>query len=309
MPFTNATIRTRTEAMLQRLQNTICWSLEKIDGTSFHEETWTRDGGGGGIIRVLQNGNVFEKAGISTSTISGLLSKEAAQTARIGDGKFTEDKIPFFITSISLIIHPHNPFVPTTHAHYRYSEQGDGTTPGSWSFSGSADLTPCYLFEEDASHFHRLHKEACDHYDPAFYPHFKQACDEYFYLPHRKEHRGVGGIFLGNLNEYDRDMLYALTASCAEAFLPAYLPIVEQRKDLPFTDQHQRWQRLRRGRYVEFNLVYDRGTAFGLKTGGRVESILMSLPLVAGWEYDYHPEPGSEEARLLEVLQTPRQWV
>lgn len=309
MPLTNEAVRTRTETMLQSLQNTICQSLETIDGTNFHEEIWTRAGGGGGITRVLQNGNVFEKAGVSTSTISGLLSKDAAQTAGIGNGNFTGDNIPFFITSISLIIHPHNPFVPSTHAHYRYSEQGDGTTPGSWSFSGSADLTPYYLFEEDAINFHRLHKEACDRYNPAFYPRFKQACDEYFYLPHRKEHRGIGGIFLGNLNEYDSDMLYALTTSCATAFLPAYLPIVERRKDLPFTEQHQRWQRQRRGRYVEFNLTYDRGTAFGLKTGGRVESILMSLPPVAGWEYDYHPEASSEEARLMEVLQKPRQWV
>ncbi|MBA2394246.1 MAG: oxygen-dependent coproporphyrinogen oxidase [Ktedonobacteraceae bacterium] len=309
MPLTNEAVRTRTETMLQSLQNTICQSLETIDGTNFHEEIWTRAGGGGGITRVLQNGNVFEKAGVSTSTISGLLSKDAAQTAGIGNGNFTGDNIPFFITSISLIIHPHNPFVPSTHAHYRYSEQGDSTTPGSWSFSGSADLTPYYLFEEDAINFHRLHKEACDRYNPAFYPRFKQACDEYFYLPHRKEHRGIGGIFLGNLNEYDSDMLYALTTSCATAFLPAYLPIVERRKDLPFTEQHQRWQRQRRGRYVEFNLTYDRGTAFGLKTGGRVESILMSLPPVAGWEYDYHPEASSEEARLMEVLQKPRQWV
>ncbi len=309
MPLTNEAVRTRTETMLQSLQNTICQSLEAIDGTNFHEEIWTHAGGGGGITRVLQNGNVFEKAGVSTSTISGFLSKDAAQTARMGNGDFTGDNIPFFITSMSLIIHPHNPFVPSTHAHYRYSEQGDGTTPGSWSFSGSADLTPCYLFEDDAIDFHRLHKEACDRYNPTFYPRFKQACDEYFYLPHRKEHRGIGGIFLGNLNEYDRDMLYALTTSCATTFLPAYLPIVERRKDLPFTEQHQRWQRQRRGRYVEFNLIYDRGTAFGLKTSGRVESILMSLPSVAGWEYDYHPEPGSEEARLVEVLQNPRKWV
>jgi coproporphyrinogen III oxidase len=302
-------MRTKTEHMLQRLQNTICQSLEEADGTHFQEETWTRPAGGGGITRILQNGNVFEKAGVSTSTVSGFLSKEAAQTARIGNGKFAADNIPFFITSISLIIHPHNPFVPTTHAHYRYSEQGDGTTADSWSFSGSADLTPYYLFEEDATHFHRVHKEACDRYDPAFYPRFKQACDEYFYIPHRKEHRGVGGIFLGNLNAHEQEKLFGLTTSCAEAFLPAYLPIVERRKDLPFTEQQQRWQRLRRGRYVEFNLVYDRGTAFGLKTGGRIESILMSLPLVAGWEYDYHPEAGSQEAEILEVLQRPRQWV
>lgn len=302
-------MRIQMEQMLQKLQNTICQSLEDLDGCQFQEERWTRAEGGGGITRVLQNGNVFEKAGVSTSTVSGFLSREAAQTARIGRGNFTDDKIPFFITSISLIIHPRNPFVPTTHAHYRYSEQGDGTLADSWSFSGSADLTPYYLFEDDVTHFHKVHKEACDHYDPTLYPRFKQACDEYFYLPHRKEHRGVGGIFLGNLNEYDRDTLCALVTDCAHAFLPAYLPIVERRKNMPFTEQHQRWQRLHRGRYVEFNLVYDRGTAFGLKTGGRVESILMSLPLIAGWEYDYHPESGSPEAQVLEVLQNPRAWI
>src|SRR5437667_1460466 len=188
-------MRIKTEQMLQKLQDTICQSLEEVDGTYFQEETWTRPAGGGGITRIIQNGNVFEKAGVSTSTVSGFLSKDAAQTARIGNGNFTDDQIPFFITSISLIIHPHNPFVPTTHAHYRYTEQGDGTTPDSWSFSGSADLTPYYLFEEDVTHFHHVHKEACDQHDPAFYPRFKQACDDYFYLSHRKEHRGVGGIF------------------------------------------------------------------------------------------------------------------
>jgi coproporphyrinogen III oxidase len=217
--------------------------------------------------------------------------------------------MPFRVTSISLIIHPRNPFAPTAHAHYRYFEVEDASTPGSWYFSGSADLTPCYLFEEDAIHFHRVHKEACDRYDPAFYPRFKQACDEYFYLPHRREHRGVGGIFLGNLHDRDQETLFALTKSCAMAFVPAYLPIIERRKDTPFTEAHQRWQRLRRGRYVEFNLLCDRGTAFGLKTNGRTESILMSLPLVAGWEYEYEPVPASAEAQLLSVLQQPRAWV
>ncbi len=303
------TVRIRMEKTVQRVQEAICQALEQIDGTGFREDTWTRQEGSFGITRVMQNGNVFEKAGVNTSTVNGTMSREAAQTARVGNGEFEGDTIPFFVTSISLIIHPHNPMIPTSHAHYRYFEAGDGTTPGSWSFSGSADLTPYYLFEEDAIHFHRIHKEVCDHYDTAFYPRFKQACDEYFYLPHRHEHRGVGGIFLGNLNGHDQEMLFGLATSCAEAFLPAYLPVIERRKDLPFTDTHKHWQRLRRGRYVEFNLVNDRGTAFGLKTGGRVESILMSLPLVAGWEYDSQPTPGSEEARLLEVLQKPRQWV
>ena len=307
---TSETLRVRMEKTLLHVQDTVCEALERIDGTRFREDTWTRQEGGSGLTRVMQYGHVFEKAGVNTSTISGTMTREAAQTARVGDGNFTDDAIPFFVTSISLVVHPCNPLAPTSHAHYRYFELGDGTAPASWSsFSGSADLTPYYLFEEDATHFHRTHKAACDRYDTALYLRFKQACDDYFYLPHRHEHRGIGGIFLGNLNAYDQKMLADLTTSCVEAFLPAYLPIVERRKDLPFTESHTRWQRLRRGRYVEFNLVNDRGTAFGLKTGGRVESILMSLPPVAGWEYDYQPDPGSEEARLLEVLKQPRQWV
>ncbi len=306
---TSETMRARMEKTLQSVQDAVCEALEWIDATSFREDTWTRQEGGSGLTSVMQNGNVFEKAGVNTSTVSGTMTREAAQTARVGAGKFEDDRIPFFVTSISLVIHPYNPLAPTSHAHYRYFELGDGTAPASWSFSGSADLTPYYLFEEDAIHFHRVHKEACDRYDTALYPRFKQACDEYFYLPHRQEHRGIGGIFLDNLSEYDQEMLADLTTSCAEAFLPAYLPIIERRKNLPFTDAHRRWQTLRRGRYVEFNLVNDRGTAFGLKTGGRVESILMSLPPVAGWEYDYQPTPGSEEARLLEVLKRPQKWI
>jgi coproporphyrinogen III oxidase len=307
---TSESMRVRMEKTVQRVQEAICQTLEQIDGTSFREDTWTRQEGGFGLTRVIQNGNVFEKAGVNTSTVSGTMTREAAQTARVGGSSaFEADTLPFFVTSISLVIHPHNPLAPTSHAHYRYFELGDGTMPASWSFSGSADLTPYYLFEEDAIHFHRVHKEACDRYDTTFYTRFKQACDEYFYLPHRREHRGIGGIFLGNLNDSDQETLFGLTTTCAETFLPAYLPILERRKDLPFTDAHKHWQRLRRGRYVEFNLVNDRGTAFGLKTGGRVESILMSLPLVAGWEYDYQPPVNSEEARLLEVLQKPRQWV
>lgn len=178
-----------------------------------------------------------------------------------------------------------------------------------WWFGGGADLTPAYLFDEDAAHFHRLHKEACDKHDPAFYPRFKKWCDEYFFIRHRGETRGVGGIFFDDLNDRDPDLLFAFAKDASAAFVPAYVPLVEKRKDMPFSEEQKRWQQLRRGRYVEFNLVYDRGTTFGLKTGGRIESILMTLPLTARWEYDHHPEPGSEEARLLEVLKSPREWV
>lgn len=300
-------MRAKTEALLQQRQNAICDALTQIDGMPFREDSWTRAEGGFGRTRVLQHGTVFEKAGVSTSTVMGMLTKEAAKLAMGREVTFEGEHTPFFATSISLVIHPHNPMAPTAHMHYRYFELGTGA---NWIFSGSADLTPSYVFEEDAMHFHRVHKQACDRYNEAWYPRFKQACDAYFYLPHRGEHRGVGGIFLGNLSAEDgeQEMLFSLIRDCAGAFMDAYLPIIERRKAMPFSHEQKDWQRLRRGRYVEFNLVCDRGTAFGLKTGGRVESILMTLPLTAGWEYDYRPMPGSEEARMQEVLQTPRQW-
>ena len=300
------TMRTRVERLLQDLQDTVCQALCAYDMTAWREDTWTRPEGGGGRSRILQDGLVFEKVGVNTSTVSGALSPAAARSIRV-DKEAAADA-PFFATSISMVIHPRNPFAPTGHAHYRYFELGEEDAPHSWYFSGSADLTPSYLFEEDARHFHQIHKEVCDRFDPAFYPRFKQACDDYFYLPHRGECRGVGGLFLGNLHDQDQERLFDLTSSCAQAFLPAYLPLIERRHALPFQEEHVRWQRIRRGRYVEFNLLCDRGTAFGLQTGGRTESILMTLPLVAGWEYDYHPDPGSEEARMLEVLRHPRQW-
>ncbi len=301
-------VRGKMEKMVRKLQDTICKSITQIDGKSFREDVWTRPEGGGGISRVIQNGNVFEKAGVNVSVVSGSLSADGVRVAKF-DNKQPDDKHVFFATGLSLVIHPHNPMAPTAHANYRYFELGDGATPGSWWFGGGADLTPAYLFDEDAVHFHRVHKEVCDQYDPAFYPRFKKWCDEYFYIEHRGECRGVGGIFFDHLNDRTPDALLAFVTSCAEAFIPAYLPIIERRKEMPFTASHKHWQQLRRGRYVEFNLVYDRGTAFGLKTAGRVESILMSLPLIACWEYNYHPIPDSQEARLLEVLKSPREWL
>ena len=298
------------ERAVREIQDTLTFAVERLDGKRFQEDNWTRPGGGFGISRVMQDGHVFEKAGINMSTVTGMLSSDAAQTARVAEGGKrdgsgeVDNETPFTVSSISLVLHPHNPFAPSAHAHYRYFEHGT-----SWYFSGSADLTPSYLFPEDVEHFHSVHKEVCDRYDGAFYPRFKQACDEYFYLPHRQEHRGVGGIFLGNLNDRDPETLFALTTGCAEAFGRAYLPLIERRKDSAFSEGQKRWQRMRRGRYVEFNLICDRGTAFGLKTGARTESILMSLPLVAGWEYDYQPEPDSAEAQMLAVLQQPREWV
>lgn len=302
-------MRARMENMIRDAQDTICDALAKVDGTPFREDAWQREGGGGGRSRVLQDGNVFEKAGVNISIVHGTLSPEAARSMGGGQSLSPDEDLSFFAAGISLVIHPKNPMAPTAHANYRYFERGDGQKDGSWWFGGGADLTPSYLFDEDAAHFHRTHKEACDKHDPAFYPRFKKWCDEYFFIKHRGESRGIGGIFFDDLHDRDPERIFAFSSECAAAFVPSYVPLVERRKDLPFTEEHKRWQQLRRGRYVEFNLVYDRGTIFGLKTGGRIESILMSLPLTARWEYDHHPAEGSEEARLLDVLKNPKDWV
>jgi coproporphyrinogen III oxidase len=297
------------------VQDEITQALSELDGSEFREDTWERPGGGGGRSRVLQEGNVFEKAGVGVSLVEGELSEQAA--SQMGGGTHVED-LSFWAAGISLVFHPRNPMAPTVHANYRYFERGDGSEPGSWWFGGGSDLTPAYLFEEDAEHFHRVHKEACDRHDPDFYPRFKKWCDEYFYIEHREEGRGVGGIFFDNLHEpiggdeadesSTTEELFGFVSECAHSFLPAYMPIIERRKDMAFTEAQREWQQMRRGRYVEFNLVYDRGTKFGLRTKGRIESILMSLPLTARWEYDPEVEAGSEEARLVEVLKEPKDW-
>lgn len=303
-------MRQKMEQMVRAAQNSICEAIAALDGSSFREDNWTRSEGGGGTSRVLQNGRVFEKAGVNVSVVHGTLSVEAARA--MGGGSHlpeTPEFRRFFATGISLVIHPHNPMAPTAHANYRYFVRGDGSLPGSWWFGGGADLTPSYLFDEDARHFHAVHKSACDSVDPALYPRFKTWCDDYFHITHRGERRGIGGIFYDDMHDRPAEELFGLAQSCAAAFVPAYVPLVERRYQLPFTEEQKRWQQLRRGRYVEFNLIYDRGTVFGLKTAGRVESILMSLPLTARWEYDHTPAAGSEEARLLEVLRTPRAWI
>ena len=286
-------------------QDAITTALTAVDPAGFREDTWDRPGGGGGWTRVLQDGEVFEKAGVNVSEVYGELSPQAAKS--MGGGAHIED-LSFFATGVSLVLHPHNPMAPTVHANYRYFERGDGSEPGSWWFGGGADLTPSYLFDDDATHFHRVHRDALANHGAELYPRFKKDCDEYFYLPHRKEARGIGGIFYDNFTELGREGGLALARDLGQAFLDAYLPIIERRKDAPFDDHHRQWQQLRRGRYVEFNLVWDRGTAFGLRTDGRIESILMSLPLTARWQYDHHPGPGSAEALILDVLREPRDW-
>lgn len=280
----------------RRLQDRICAALAELDGNApFREDTWQREGGGGGRSRVLIEGRVFEKAGVNFSEVFGQMSPEFAKHLP-GEG------LDFSATGISLVLHPKSPMVPTVHANFRYLTKGP-----RWWFGGGADLTPYYPYREDVIHFHRTWKAACArHREPVNYARFKQGCDEYFYLPHRGEHRGVGGIFFDYL-EGDFAELSRFVQDCGDAFLEAYVPIARRRKDEPYTEAQRRFQEFRRGRYVEFNLIYDRGTLFGLKTGGRIESILMSLPPLVRWPYDYHPEPGTREAELYEFLK-PRDW-
>lgn len=287
-------LRRQAEAYFRDLQDRICAAIEAIDGEArFREDRWEREGGGGGITRILQDGAVFEKGGVNTSEVFGSLLPAMRDQLR-GEGA------TFYAAGLSLVIHPKNPHVPTVHANYRIMARGEK----AW-FGGGADLTPFYPVEEDVVSFHRTLKEACDPHDPSYYRRFKKWCDEYFTIPHRKEMRGVGGIFFDDLPADEES--FAFVKSVGEAFLPAYLPIVERRRDLPYGERERRWQLLRRGRYVEFNLVYDRGTTFGLRSGGRIESIFMSLPPLARWDYDYEPAPGSPEERALAFFQ-PRDW-
>ena len=295
------------------LQDKICSSLESEDTHHFHEDVWTRLGGGGGRTRVIENGTTFEKGGVNTSAVFGDLK---GQEIEMFSKMISAQGIPvpelrkasFFASGISLVIHPKNPFVPTTHANYRYFELQH---PGGelWWFGGGADLTPYYLFEEDALHFHASHHKRCSTFDLQYYPTFKKQCDDYFFLPHRGETRGIGGIFYDHLRAQSKEHYVALAKACGQAFIDAYIPLVQKRKDTPFEQSHRDWQEIRRGRYVEFNLLYDKGTLFGLKTGGRIESILMSLPSHVQWRYDYHPKPGSPEATLLDRLKAPKDYI
>lgn len=296
MTVTVARLHADAAHFFRELQDRICSSLAEHDGQPFAEDTWRYERGeGGGRTRVLADGGLFEKAGVNFSDVAGIFPEDFAASMPGAGREFTA-------TGISLVLHPRSPMVPTVHANFRYLTKGDS----GW-FGGGADLTPVYPFAQDCISFHRTWKEVCDRH-PAVADHarFKEWCDEYFYLPHRGEARGIGGIFFDYLHS-DLDKLFDFVKDAGEHFLPAYLPIVERRRDEPFTQRERDFQLYRRGRYVEFNLVYDRGTLFGLKTGGRVESILMSLPALARWEYGFEPEPGSREARLADFL-VPRDW-
>uniref|UniRef100_A0A4W3JBR4 Oxygen-dependent coproporphyrinogen-III oxidase, mitochondrial n=1 Tax=Callorhinchus milii TaxID=7868 RepID=A0A4W3JBR4_CALMI len=268
--------------------------------------------GGGGISCVLQDGKVFEKAGVNVSVVFGNLSQESAQQMRSRGKslKSKDGKLPFCAMGVSSVIHPKNPHIPTIHFNYRYFEIVEADGKKVWWFGGGTDLTPTYLDEADAVHFHKTLKEACDQHNPKFYPDFKKWCDDYFVIKHRGERRGVGGIFFDDLDSSPREELLSFVRSCAKAVVPCYIPIVKKHLQDPFTPEEKEWQQLRRGRYVEFNLIYDRGTKFGLATpGSRIESILMSLPLTARWEYMKNPAKNTREAKILEVLRTPKDWV
>lgn len=300
-------MKTKFYEYIQKLQDRITTDLEAIDGKAvFRQDLWEREGGGGGRTRVIENGNVFEKGGVNISAVHGALPPAMQKYFKVGE-------VDFFACGLSLVIHPKNPFVPTVHANWRYFEMynKEGEIIDSW-FGGGQDLTPYYLFEEDARHFHQVCKEACDKHHPSFYPDFKKKCDDYFYNSHRNEARGIGGLFFDYCKaseEMSMENWYDFVTEVGDSFLRAYTPIVNKRKELPYEQAHRDWQEIRRGRYVEFNLVHDKGTLFGLKTNGRIESILMSLPPHVQWVYDHHPEEGSEESKLLEVLQNPVNWV
>ncbi|PVU95285.1 hypothetical protein BB560_002134 [Smittium megazygosporum] len=311
-------VKVRMERFVLTLQDTLVKNLELIDNNKkFLRDRWERDDGRGyGISCVLQDSAAFEKAGVNVSVIKGPLNfQQRSSMKERKEGLLKDDvEYDFWVAGISSVFHPCNPMAPTSHFNYRYFELTERDDPEqkvvtSW-FGGGADLTPIYLFEEDCVYFHKVLKTACDKHDPHFYPEFKQKCDEYFYIPFREEARGIGGVFFDDLNDRPLEDLFHFVFDMGFAFHEAYLPLVAKRCNMKFTEEQKHWQQLRRGRYVEFNLIVDRGTKFGLQTqGGRTESILMSLPLTARWEYANDQKIGPEEQKLLDVLKTPKSWI
>ena len=289
---------------LAGLQDRIAGRLEAIDGNKFRRDEWTRPEGGGGVSCLIEDGGIFERGGVNFSHVTGNALPASATASRPDLAGRS-----FQAMGVSLVLHPRNPYVPTVHMNVRFFvAEKPGAEPVSW-FGGGMDLTPYYGFEEDAVHFHRTCRDALEPFGAQTHGKFKKWCDEYFYLKHRREPRGIGGIFFDDLSEPDFDTCFALVRSVGDHLINAYVPIVERRKDLPFGDVERDFQAYRRGRYVEFNLVYDRGTLFGLQSGGRTESILMSLPPVVKWRYDWKPESGTPEARLYTDFLTARDWV
>ena len=300
------------ECMIMRIQGEVCKKLEEIDGEAkFKVDRWTRPKhGGGGITCIMSDGNVFEKAGVNISVVKGKLTSGAMQQMRARGKKFTDSSPDFFVCGISSVVHPKNPHVPTIHFNFRYFEVDEKDGTKHWWFGGGTDLTPYFLDVNDVKHFHSTLKKACDIHNSEYYQRFKAWCDDYFFIKHRGERRGVGGIFFDDLDQPSQEKAYGFVKSCAEAIVPCYEPIVRRHMNDKYSYHDRQWQLLRRGRYVEFNLVYDRGTKFGLLTpGARIESILMSLPTFAKWEYSHQPSPNSPEAALVEVLKEPKDWV
>lgn len=289
---------TELTAELRGMQDTICEAMTAIDGGTFISDEWRRDEGGGGISRVLEDGAVLEKAGVMYSAINGT----SIPPVVLQDNPDLKPGTPYFATGVSLIFHPRNPHVPTVHFNVRYFEIGD-----VYWYGGGMDLTPFYPVREDCIHFHRIIKACCDRFDPAYYPRFKEACDRYFYLKHRGEARGIGGIFFNYLKD-ERARTKSFILALGRALLDSYLPIVEQRRETPYGERERDFQCLRRGRYVEFNLLYDQGTLFGLQSGGRTESILVSMPPRVNWNYNWQPPPDSPESRLAGEFLTPQDW-
>lgn len=300
-------MRDRFNRYIEKLQDKITSKLTDLDCVAmFKEDVWEREGGGGGRTRVIENGAVFEKAGVNISAVHGKLPESMKNFFKAKTGKF-------FACGLSLVIHPKNPFVPTVHANWRYFElyNSKGEIQDQW-FGGGQDLTPYYLFEEDARHFHQVCKKACDLFDKDFYLQYKKKCDEYFWNTHRNEARGVGGLFFDYLRpneKFNIENWYDFVTEVGDHFLEAYIPIVNKRKNTDFSASQRAWQEIRRGRYVEFNLIHDKGTMFGLKTNGRIESILMSLPPRVQWHYNHRTRTNSPEEELITVLKNPRKWV
>lgn len=309
MSQVHQSIKEQFIAFIKELQKDICRELEICDGAAvFETDNWLREGGGGGSTKIIAGGNVFEKGGVNTSVVHGTVTETMRKQLNI-EGEM------WFACGISSVLHPVNPFVPAVHFNYRYFElyDSEGTLMDNW-FGGGTDLTPFYLFEEDVKRFHSTYKTVCDQFNEDFYPAFKKHCDDYFVNKHRNnERRGVGGIFYdyqrpsssSNSNEF----WFNFAEACGRSFIDAYLPIVIKRKDMPYTKEQKYWQEIRRGRYVEFNLVHDRGTLFGLHTNGRTESILMSLPPTVRFDYNHTPAKGTEEEKLMQALLNPHSWV
>ena len=290
------------ETEYRRIQSLICDEIAKADGKgSFEPDSWERSGGGGGLTRIMSNGNILEKAGVNFSAVHGEMNDAMKQNLKVADAN------SFFATGVSIVMHPNNPHVPIIHMNIRYFEMDNGT----YWFGGGIDLTPHYIIPEDATHFHNQLKQVCDKFDPEYYPEFKKWADDYFYIPHREETRGIGGIFYDHLIENanrSKQSIFEFSIALGELFPKIYSQFLNKYGNKPFTPEEKEWQLIRRGRYVEFNLVYDRGTRFGLLSNGRTESILMSLPENAKWFYNHQPQPGSPEAETISLLKKGIDW-